>query len=306
MSSANESPLLRDVPRPNAGGEDDTPAPRVVVIILNWNGAPDTIRCVRKVQRLGVEGSRCLVVDNGSSDDSVAAIREVCPDVPLHETGENLGFAGGCNAGIRVAMEHGADYVWLLNNDAVPASGALDALLAVAEADAGVGAVGSVLRYLQDPLRVQTWGGGWHWPWLGAAINWRRPVPGAWVTYLVGASLLLRTRALEEVGLLDAGFFMYREDVDLCVRLRRAGWTLAVAPESTVYHAVGGSSTGAAQRDRWIAASAVRYYRKQAPWPGAALAVETAGKMAARVFRGEWDRARTVWAATLEAWHGEP
>jgi hypothetical protein len=165
-----------------------------------------------------------------------------------------------------------------------------------------VGAVGSVLRYTHEPDRVQTWGGGWHWPWLGAGINWERPVPSALVTYLVGASLLLRTAALADVGLLDDEFFMYREDVDLCVRLRQGGWSVSVAPDSTVLHAVGGSSTGAVQRDSWVAASAVRYYQKHAPWPLSALAVETIGKIAARVLRGDWERARTVWAATWRAW----
>jgi len=275
---------------------------RVVVIILNWNGAPDTVQCVKQVQSLHDASSACLVVDNGSTDDSVAHIRSAHPDVPLLETGENLGFAGGCNAGIRVAMDADAEFVWLLNNDAFPMPGALSALVEVADSDPSVGAVGSVLRYMRDPEQVQTWGGGWHRPWLGAGINWRRPVPGALVTYLVGASLLLRTASLADIGLLDDGFFMYREDVDLCVRLRQDGWAVAVAPDSTVFHAVGGSSTGAVQRDSWVAESAVRYYRKHAPWPLGALAVETVGKIAARVLRGDWERARTVWSATHRAW----
>ncbi len=275
---------------------------RVVVIILNWNGATDTIQCVKQVQSLQSASSVCLVVDNGSTDDSVARICSAHPDVPVLETGKNLGFAGGCNAGIRIAMDAGAEFVWLLNNDARPTPGALSALVEVADEDPSVGAVGSVLRHLREPERVQTWGGGWHWPWLGAGINWHRPVPRALVTYLVGASLLLRTASLADVGFLDDGFFMYREDVDLCVRLRKRGWSVEVAPDSTVLHAVGGSSTGGVQRDSWIAQSAVRYYRKHAPWPLGALVVETAGKIAARMLRGDWERARTVWLATRHAW----
>lgn len=275
---------------------------RVVVIILNWNGAADTIQCVKQVRSLSDGAPACLVVDNGSTDDSVARIRSAHPHVPVLENGKNLGFAGGCNAGIRVAMDAGAEFVWLLNNDTVPTPGALSALVEVAENDASVGAVGSVLRYMSEPERVQTWGGGWHWPWLGAGINWKRPVPTALVTYLVGASLLLRTQSLADVGLLDDRFFMYREDVDLCVRLRRRGWSVEVASDSTVHHAVGGSSGSAVQRDTWIAESAVRYYRKHAPWPHLPLAIETIGKVGMRALRGEWERAKTVWSVTWRAW----
>ncbi|PEN14500.1 glycosyl transferase family 2 [Longibacter salinarum] len=283
----------------------DQRAGRVVAIILNWNGADDTIQCVRSVQARSDASCTCLVVDNGSTDGSAATIRAACPEVRVHETGANLGFAGGCNAGIRIAIRDGAEYVWLINNDAIPADGAYRALRDVADAHPAVGGVGAVLRYMADPNHVQTWGGGWHAPWLGAAVNWTRPVPDSLITYLVGACLLLRIDALSEIGLLDEAYFMYREDVDLCVRMQRAGWQVAVAKDATVYHAVGGSSTSAEQRDRWIASSAVRYYRKHAPWPEFALAVETAGKIGARLMRSEWSRARTVWTATRRAWRSQ-
>jgi GT2 family glycosyltransferase len=276
--------------------------PRVAVVILNWNGADDTIRCVESVQALPHDDVAVLVVDNGSTDDSVQRIRRELDGVELVQTGANLGFAGGCNAGIRRALQDEAAYVWLLNNDTIVEPGALSALVHTAEADPGVGAVGSVLRYMHDPGRVQTWGGGWHHRWIGAGVNWTRPVPGWCVRYLVGASLLVRSAAFRHVGLLDDGYFMYREDTDFSVRLRRAGWRLGVARDAVVYHAVGGSSDGGAARDRWIAASAVRYYRKHAPVPLLALAVETAGKIAMRVRRREWERVEAVWNGTRRAW----
>jgi len=274
---------------------------RVAVVVLNWNGAPDTIRCLASLHGLSSPPASIVVVDNGSTDDSVRKIRTACPKITLIETGENLGFAAGCNVGIRYVFQQDPEYVWLLNNDTVVAPAALAAMVESAQTCKDVGAVGSVLRFMSEPNRIQTWGGGWHHPFLGTGINWTRPVPSRWVRYLVGASILLRTEALREVGLLDERFFMYREDTDLCVRLQKAGWSLRVANDSIVYHAVGGSSAGGAVRDRWIAASAVRYYRKQSPVPLFSLAVETTGKMAARVLRGEWHRVRAVWSGTLRA-----
>jgi GT2 family glycosyltransferase len=274
---------------------------RVAVVVLNWNGAPDTIRCVESLHALACPPTSIVVIDNGSTDDSIPRIRAAYPRVSLIETGENLGFAAGCNVGIRHAFEEDYEFVWLLNNDTVVAPMALTAMVQTARAREDVGAVGSVLRFMSEPSRVQTWGGGWHHPYLGAGINWTGPVPAGWVRYLVGASMLLRTEALRDVGLLDERFFMYREDTDLCVRLQKSGWLLRVAADSVVYHAVGGSSSGGAVRDQWIADSAVRYYRKQSPVPLFSLAVETTGKMVARAFRGEWHRVRAVWSGTLRA-----
>jgi GT2 family glycosyltransferase len=102
---------------------------------------------------------KVIVVDNGSTDNSVAEIRKAHPQITLLETGRNLGFAGGNNVGIRYALEQGADYVWLLNNDTKADPHALTAMVEVAESDPRIGAVGSVLYYMDEPERVQAWGG---------------------------------------------------------------------------------------------------------------------------------------------------
>src|SRR4051794_1147786 len=86
------------------------------VLVLNWNGWRDTVESVRSAMRLKDRPSEILVIDNGSSDDSEERIRERCPETPFLQTGENLGYAGGNNMGIRHALSRGADYIWLLNN----------------------------------------------------------------------------------------------------------------------------------------------------------------------------------------------
>jgi len=87
--------------------------PTVYIILLNWHGWRDTIACLDSLTQLNTPNAHTLVVDNGSTDDSVARIHEAHPEVPIIETGKNLGFSGGCNVGIRRALDEGADYVWL-------------------------------------------------------------------------------------------------------------------------------------------------------------------------------------------------
>ena len=90
---------------------------KVYILILNWNNGADTIDCVRSCLSLEGQDGHILVIDNGSTDGSVAEIRKTYPTLEIIQTGENLGFAGGNNVGIRHALERDADYVWLLNND---------------------------------------------------------------------------------------------------------------------------------------------------------------------------------------------
>ncbi|MEJ2008456.1 MAG: glycosyltransferase family 2 protein, partial [Acidobacteriota bacterium] len=90
--------------------------PEVWIIILNWNGRDDTLECLESTRRIDYTCFNVVVVDNGSNDDSVSAIRKAFPEVEVLETGENLGFAGGNNVGMRYSLEKGAEYVLLLNN----------------------------------------------------------------------------------------------------------------------------------------------------------------------------------------------
>jgi alpha-1,3-rhamnosyl/mannosyltransferase len=141
----------------------------VYIILLNWNSAADTLRCLRALTLLRGVPARVVVVDNGSGPADLARLRSGIAHwglaVELVETGENLGFGGGCNVGIRLALGRGAEFVWLLNNDAVPHPDALQAMLRVMERDQKVAAVGSVIYDLERPERVQTWGGGRVWPY---------------------------------------------------------------------------------------------------------------------------------------------
>ena len=113
--------------------------PAVCIVILNWNGWQDTVECIESCLRLTYPRFSILLIDNGSSDGSEQALRVSFPQIELIQTGVNLGFAGGCNVGIRRSLQDGADYVWLLNNDTKVEPGALGSLVEVLESEPSAG-----------------------------------------------------------------------------------------------------------------------------------------------------------------------
>ena len=172
------------------------------------------------------------------------------PPLILIRTGANLGFAGGNNVGLRYILARGAfDYVWLLNNDTVVPADSLSRLVEQAESAPATGICGSTLLYYESPQQVQALGGGYYCRWLGLPWlfgRWRRYRPEAkaatrlprLMNYVVGASMLVSRRYLEEVGLMDERYFLFFEETDWAWRGQerfRLGW----APESLVYHKVG-------------------------------------------------------------------
>lgn len=218
--------------------------PLVYILILNYRAWRDTVVCLEALEKLEYANYRVLVLDNASDNDSIIQLRTALPTVELVQLERNLGFAGGNNVGIRRALAEGAAYVWLLNPDTLPDARALTAMVERAEQDAQIGAVGSVLYEMDRPEQVQTWGGGevvLPWGLIRLLTHWPQTRR---LNYISGASLLLRRAALERVGLLDEGFFMYGEDADMGLRLLKTGFKLAVASESRVLHKGGTSWQG--------------------------------------------------------------
>jgi GT2 family glycosyltransferase len=266
----------------------DAAGPPVACIVLNWNSWQDTVACLAGLRGIEYGNITVIVVDNGSTNDSVTRIRQAHPAVELICTGRNLGYAGGVNAGIRPALERGAEFVWLLNNDAKPCPNALSALVGKALDEPDLGAVGSVLMYMSSQANVQAWGGGRVNRWLGWSAHATSGKEDPWFDYLTGASLLLRRAALEKVGLFDDGFFLYWEDTDLGFRLRRRGWRLGVAAESVVLHKEGASSGDRRRVDRHSTASGIRFLRKHAPIPWISVPLFLASRIVNRLVRGDF------------------
>jgi GT2 family glycosyltransferase len=270
---------------------------KVVVVLLNWNEWSDTSLCLSTLEHLDYKSFEVLVVDNGSTDGSPQRIRETFPWVNVVENGKNLGFTGGCNVGIRYAQAQGADFIWLLNNDTTVDPAALRALVEKAESDSRIGAVGSAIYFMDERERLQCWGGGYVNFWMGRSEHFLRKVDDDKVEFIMGASLLLSRAAIDRVGALDEGFFIYWEDADICFRLRRHGWRLAVAGESKVWHK-GSTAIGKGRVSSYknFNASAARFFRRYAPVPLFSFWIGFGMRLAKRLISADWERARAIWS----------
>lgn len=271
-------------------------------VIINWNGWRDTVACLDALRSTEYSRVIVVVVDNGSTDDSVVQIQAAHPGVSLVQTNKNLGFSGGNNAGIRELLRLGVEYVWLLNNDTQPKPEALRELVRVADANFRLGAVGSVLRYTLDPARIQAWGGGWINLWTGYNSHAvARPKAGQRLHFLTAASMLLRTKALQDIGLMDDRYFLYWEDADLCFRLRKNGWGLGVAEKSIVLHSVNAtSSKSTASAERHYTYSAVRFLGQYAPIPLLASSLFLSRRLLHRALLGQIEAIRNVWMGVMD------
>ncbi|MEB3299997.1 MAG: glycosyltransferase family 2 protein [Candidatus Sericytochromatia bacterium] len=229
----------------------------VTLVIPNLNGAavlPATLSALPEA--VGSLSTVTVLVDNASSDDSVALVRDGFPEVSVLQNPENLGFAAACNRGGRHATSR---YVLLLNSDVTMLPASLERLVAVMDGDPTLGALSPLMHWPNG--RVQ-----------GPPMPpWRRRGPGlVRMNWLPGTCLLLRREALDAIGWLDEGFFFYNEDIDLSWRLRKAGWTIACAPMIHVRHYEG----AATRSDPAVLARAIRegyagsvlLARKHHPW----------------------------------------
>ncbi|MDW8214637.1 MAG: glycosyltransferase family 2 protein [Roseiflexaceae bacterium] len=217
--------------------------PRVLIIILCYNGIADTLACLESLRNVEYPSFDILVLDNASGDGTPEAVRAQFPHVTVIENGANLGFAAGNNVGLRYALRHGYDYALLLNNDTEVAPDFLTHLIELAESDPQIGAVGPTITYYERPDLIWSAGGMIDWK-RGVAVmrtnevdrgQYREPTD---VDFVTGCALLVRRAALERAGLLDERFFMYFEETEWCVRIRRAGFRILHIPQSRVLHKI--------------------------------------------------------------------
>lgn len=218
----------------------------VYIIILNWNDWQTTAECVESCRKLTYPDFCILVVDNGSSDDSEARLRERIPDLEILQAGSNLGFAGGNNVGIHRAMQEQADFVWLLNNDTIVDAECLAKMLQAAVKDDRIGMVGSKIYYHHAPDTLWFCGGeidlagGGQTHHFGKDEQDRATFDEQQETgYITGCSILARRQMIEEIGLLEEAYFLYYEDADWCLRARQKGWRLVYQPEARLWHKEG-------------------------------------------------------------------
>lgn len=256
----------------------------IFIVVLNWRGADDTIACLQSLLDLQGADFQIVVCDNGSADGSYERIREwllahgdsheylrthpLCeltreqaeqlspmspPALYLVQTGANLGYSGGNNVGIRLALtDPRTEFVWLLNNDTEVEPDSLLRLVERCRARPDIGICGSKLVYHHDRSQIQGLGGLFN-PWLATSLHYQINQSSAVVhqddevdrhlSYIVGASLFLRASLLKDIGLLEERYFLYFEEIDLA-RRARGRYAIGMATSSVVYHKEGASTEG--------------------------------------------------------------
>ncbi len=280
----------------------------VYVVVLSWNFREYTLNCLESVVRMRGCDFRVLLVDNASTDGTVPAVRERFPQVQVHVNPEDLGFAGGVNVGLRIALEQGATYVLLVSNDTVLEPDLLERLVEAAEAEPAVGILSPLIYY---PGRERVWYAGAYrrrfWPgisWLGYGLRDRpRYHVRRQVDYVTGCVLLLRAAMLRQVGLLDTTFFMYYEDLDLCERARRAGWQLLLVPAAVVDH-IGSVSYGEFSATKWfhLARYAPEFYRRYYRRPRLAVLLYMGWVFMRETLRGNTRVLSPLWRGFWGGW----
>lgn len=221
---------------------------KVHIILLNWNGKEDSLECIESLKKIDYNNYKIIVVDNNSEDDSVLEIRKQYPEIKIIENKENLGFAGGNNVGIKYAMENGADYVLLLNNDTAVERGFLEKLVEAGESDKKNGLLGPKTNYHSEQNRI--WFAGGKINWLknkGTHIGLDEIDNGQYdeikeVDYLTGCCLLIKREVIEKIGILAEDYFLYYEDTDFSLRAKNADYKIMYIPEAKIYHKVSRST----------------------------------------------------------------
>jgi GT2 family glycosyltransferase len=225
--------------------------PSVHIVVLNWNGKSDTLECLTSLHSVSYPYRKIVVVDNGSTDGSEEAIKAAFPDVTFIQTGENLGYAEGNNVGIRHAMESGADFVFVLNNDTTTDTNVVTALVAQAEKNPNAAVLGPKIYFYERPDIINSAGGHLDYETLvrghigyGVRDDGTKYASVAAVEWITGCAMLLRLSVLREVGFFDRDFFLICEELDLCTRIRKRGFEILFVPEAKLWHKLSAAFDG--------------------------------------------------------------
>ncbi len=242
---------------------------KVFIVILNWNGGKDTLECLDSLLHcyITVKQNRIeiVVVDNGSTDGSVEELKnkntEINNKFAIIENKKNLGFAEGNNVGIKYALENGADYIFLLNNDTLANQNLVDKLLEAMENDKSIGIAGPKIyfapgyefhkdRYKNEDKGKVLW-------YAGGIIDWKNIYAShkgvdevdhgqhdelSETDFVTGCAMMLKREVFERIGLFDKRYFLYWEDNDFCQRAKRAGFKVVYVPQASMWHKNASSS----------------------------------------------------------------
>ncbi len=220
----------------------------VAVILVNFHGTQDTIACVQSLRKSAYSEYTIYIVDNASGSGDVATLSQECPGATVIANATNVGFAGGNNIGIARALQEGARFILLLNNDTIVEPSLLPGLLGALERNPAAGIAGAKIRYFDRPSTLWFAGGVLNdRSGRGTHIGIGEEDQGQYdqekfVDFVTGCCLFVRREVIERIGMLDEEYFAYYEDSDFCLRARRAGFQVLFAPSARLLHKVSSSA----------------------------------------------------------------
>ncbi len=229
---------------------------KVCIIVLDYNSGKYIDACLRSLQKINYSDYTVVVVDSGSTDGSLEKIKKDYPQFRTIGSDLNVGYAGGNNLGLKYAIENNFDAAWIVNPDVTVDRDALAELVKLATSQDKIAVIGSKVyfqkgfefhkdRYTKKDLGKVIWFAGGRMDWENVyavhvgmdEVDHGQYDQSGEVDLLTGASMLVKTEALKQVGLIDEKYFLYYEENDLCQKIKQAGWSLWYCPESVVWHA---------------------------------------------------------------------
>ena len=245
--------------------------PVVGIVVLHWGARGATEACLESLRQSAYAAVRVFLVDNALTLDDTLARKAAPLPVEILRPSHNLGFAEGCSWGIAAALDAGADYIFLLNNDAVVSPHCLDILVSVAQSTPGAGILSPQITF-QEAIDKIWYCGGEFSPWGRGPrhTGWRQQVqtdrPPTDVDYATGCAMLIDPAVIRTVGAFDTRLFAYCEDVDFSLRVRRAGFRALVVPAALVHHGTTYTDQRRAQRVYYSIRNLLEVMRKHARW----------------------------------------
>jgi hypothetical protein len=219
---------------------------KITAIVLNWNNFQDTVECIFSLKNSLIPLYKIILIDNGSTDNSFELLKNYFSSdetIMLIRNERNLGFAGGVNKGIQIAVQIGSDFIFLINNDAVIERDTILNLVNAFKNDDKIGIAGPRIYYYSRRSRI--WQGGGYFSYLKANLkvpekNLEKEIykHNTTVSFLTGCAMLINKECIKEVGLFNEDYFFYYEDADYCLKALRNGFKLVYVPQSKVYHKI--------------------------------------------------------------------